>query len=63
MYIIIHKYQRWSVNGKTKQKYLKKICQRRNKQTKQNILKYGLLVRKTENHFSSGVCLQIKALS
>lgn len=35
MYIIIHKYQRWSVNGKTKQKYLKKICQRRNKQTKQ----------------------------
>lgn len=33
MYIIIHKYQRWSDNGKTKQKYLKKICQRRNKQT------------------------------
>lgn len=35
MYIIIHKYQRWSVNGKTKQKYLKKYAKEEtNKQNK-----------------------------
>lgn len=51
MYIIIHKYQRWSVNGKTKQKYLKKICQRRNKQTKQNISKYGFVGQEDRKPF------------
>lgn len=43
MYIIIHKYQRWSVNVETKQKYLK-ICLKRNKN---NISKYGSWVKGT----------------
>lgn len=36
MYIIIHKYQRWSGNIDTKPKYLKNMLNR-NKKTKQNI--------------------------
>lgn len=44
MYIIIHKYQRWSVNGKTKQKYLKNMpkktqTNKTNKQTPQKTTK------------------------
>lgn len=32
MYIIIHKYQRWSVNAETKQKYLKNMPKDKPKQ-------------------------------
>lgn len=32
MYIIIHKYQRWSVNVETKQKYLKNRPKEKQKQ-------------------------------
>lgn len=31
MYIIIHKYQRWSVNVETKQKYLKYMSKEKQK--------------------------------
>lgn len=44
MYIIIHKYQRWSVNVETKQKYLKKYADKRNQN---NISKYGSWVKGT----------------
>lgn len=32
MYIIIHKYQRWSVNVETEQKYLKNMLKEKQKQ-------------------------------
>lgn len=38
MYIIIHKYQRWSINVETKRKYLKNMPkEKQNKKQKQLI--------------------------
>lgn len=42
MYIIIHKYQRWSVNVETKLKYLKNMPK---ENQKTNISKYGSWVK------------------
>jgi len=65
MYIIIHKYQRWPVNVETKRRYLKKYPYG---ETKSNISKYGLWVKRTVDLKPvqiplGGACLQIKALS
>lgn len=38
MYIIIHKYQRWSVSVETKQKYLKNMPKVEQKTTYQNMV-------------------------
>lgn len=63
MYIIIHKYQRWSVNVETKQKYLKYMS----KEKQKNHIKIWFLgqgeLKPVPFVSPGGGCLQIKALS
>lgn len=56
MYIIIHKYQRWSVNVQTKQKYLKNMPKEKQKQH----TKYGSRVNRTK---TISFCFSRRSLS
>lgn len=59
MYIIIHKYQRWSGNVETKQKYLKNMPKEKQKKPKT----YQNMVCGSRGPKTSSVCFSRRSLS